>query len=288
MICPPFDQVNNDPTNYGHLVDGNGDWVVRDDAWVWSIANGAEKKGNLTTGFGSSNTKIGPEFGFGSQVADHYDEQVLLIKAAWGGKSLGKDFRSPTAVTKRGGTVGFYYNEILNVYNNVIDNIATEFPDYNGQGVELVGFGWHQGYNDRGNNTHAADYEANLVDFIADMRNDLGVSDLPFVIAETGNGGVNETGANALAIMAAQEAVANPDLYPEHEGNVAFVETQGFWRDSSVSPLTSYPHWNDNGESYYLMGAGMGEAMVQLVPEPSSALLFVTAGLLLARRRRVA
>ena len=37
---------------------------------------------------------IGPELGFGWQVANTFDENVLIIKTCWGGKSLKTDFRS--------------------------------------------------------------------------------------------------------------------------------------------------------------------------------------------------
>jgi hypothetical protein len=158
-------QVNNDPANYGHLVDSNGDWVVRDDIWVNSIVNDGSKRGNFTTGFSSASFNIGPEFGFGHVIGDLYGEQVLLIKTAWGGKSLGADFRPPTAVANRGGTVGLYYNKIIDHYDNAIANIATHFPDYNGQGVELVGMGWNQGYNDQFDTSFTNEYEANMVDF---------------------------------------------------------------------------------------------------------------------------
>jgi hypothetical protein len=281
-------QVNNDPANYGHLVDGSGNWITRNDVWVWSTGDGGEK-GNLTVGFGAADFNIGPEFGFGHEIADLFDEQVLLIKTAWGGKSLGADFRPPSAVAKRGGTVGFYYNEILNVYNNVINNIATEFPAYNGQGVELVGMGWHQGWNDRFNTAFANEYEPNMADFINDIRDSLNAPNLPFVIAETGHGGYSETNPNALAIMAAQAAVADPAKYPEFAGNVAFVETKGFWRDISVSPTTAGHHWNANGESYYLIGHGMGNAMASLIPEPSTLILATLAllGVTGRRRRRI-
>ncbi len=264
-------QVNNDPANYGHLVDSNGDWVVRDDVWYYGFttADGVEK-GNLTVGFGAADFNIGPEFGFGHVMGDYYDEQVLVIKTAWGGRSLGADFRPPSAVAKRGGTVGFYYDEMLRIYNEVVDDIATEFPGYQGQGVELAGFGWHQGYNDRFDNNFANEYEANLADLIRDVRNDLGAPQLPFVVTETGNGGFAETNANSLKIMAAQAAVADASLYPDFAGNVGFVATRGFWRATNVSPTSAGHHWNANGESYYLMGHGMGVQMVSLVPEPGA------------------
>ncbi|UCD28535.1 MAG: sialate O-acetylesterase, partial [Planctomycetota bacterium] len=70
----------------------NGEWVVRDDAWI----NFLNRRGKLTVGFGSPKC-IGPELEFGNTVADHFEEQVLIIKTAWGGKSLGRDFRPPSS-----------------------------------------------------------------------------------------------------------------------------------------------------------------------------------------------
>ena len=55
-----------------------------------------DRKGKLTVGYGSPKC-IGPELEFGNVVGDHYDEPVLLIKTAWGGRSLYRDFRPPSA-----------------------------------------------------------------------------------------------------------------------------------------------------------------------------------------------
>ncbi|NQU25084.1 MAG: PEP-CTERM sorting domain-containing protein [Candidatus Nealsonbacteria bacterium] len=278
-------QVNNDPANYGHLVDAGANWVARDDVWIWSTTDGGEK-GNLTVGFGS-NDWIGPELGFGSVVGDFYDEQVLLIKTAWGGKSLAVDFRPPSSGAPG---VGVDYNNILSNVNYVLDNLAAEFSGYNGQGYELVGLGWHQGWNDRVNQGFNDEYEANLANFIRDIRDDLGVAQLPFVLAETGMSGYSETHHRALSLMAAQAAVADAAKYPEFAGNVAFVETKGFFRDSSQSPNGQAYHWNSNAETYYLIGDGMGEAMMTIVPEPSSMTMamvaLVLSSLALAFRRR--
>ena len=32
-------QVNQDPANYGHLVDTGGNWVTRADVWIWSTTD---------------------------------------------------------------------------------------------------------------------------------------------------------------------------------------------------------------------------------------------------------
>ena len=70
----------------------DGQWVERDDVWIKFL----DRKGKLTIGYGSPGC-IGPELEFGNAVGDHFDEQVLIIKTAWGGRSLFRDFRPPSA-----------------------------------------------------------------------------------------------------------------------------------------------------------------------------------------------
>jgi len=201
--------------------------------------------------------RIGPELGFGWVVGDAFEEPVLLIKLAWGGKSLGKDFRPPSA----GGEVGPYYTEVVKRTKSVLGDLKKEFPELGDRGYELSGFGWHQGWNDRINQAFVDAYEKNMAHFIRDIRRDLGVKDLPFVIAETGMTGPEEKHPRALALMKAQAAVAE---YEEFKGTVAFVKTRNFWRKEEVSPTKQGYHWNSNAETYYLIGEGMGHAMRKL------------------------
>jgi alpha-galactosidase len=237
-----------------HLVDNDGKWVVRDDVWIWYL----DRKGPLTVGYGAKSDRIGPELGFGFVMGDCLDNQVLLIKLAWGGKSLGADFRPPSS----GGTVGPYYTQIVTQTKQVLGDIKAHFPAYDGRGYEIAGFGWHQGWNDRVNQAFNEEYEKNMANFIRDIRKDLGVPNLPFVIAETGMTGPTETHPRALSLMRAQAAVA---AYPEFKGNVAFVGTKDFWRPKEESPSGQGYHWNSNAETYLLIGNGMGEAMKTLL-----------------------
>lgn len=76
------------------------DWAVRDDVFITypTKAKGA-KHGPLTVGYGTlGEDSIGPEFGFGHVVGEAFDEPVLIIKTAWGGKSVYQDFRPPSAM----------------------------------------------------------------------------------------------------------------------------------------------------------------------------------------------
>jgi alpha-galactosidase len=64
-------------------------WVVRDDVLI----NYLDRRGKLTVGYGApgKNLEIGPELGFGFTFGDKYEEPVLLIKTAWGGRSLARE-----------------------------------------------------------------------------------------------------------------------------------------------------------------------------------------------------
>ncbi|MHB1035921.1 MAG: sialate O-acetylesterase [Pirellulales bacterium] len=263
-----------DPATAGRfapLVDAAGQWRKRDNVWIAYL----DRKGPLTAGFGARPDMIGPELGFGWVMGDALDEPVLLVKCAWGGKSLAIDFRPPSAgkppyslgekgdaaIVENPAILGKYYRETVTLAKDAIAHVKDLVPGSDGRYV-LSGFGWHQGWNDRINNKFNAEYESNMAHFIRDMRKDLGVPALPFVIAETGMNGPEEKNPRALSLMKAQAAVAER---PEFKGNVAFVGTRAFWRPKEQSPNGQGYHWNSNAETYYLIGEAMGEAMKRLM-----------------------
>ena len=252
-----LEYLTRDPTTaerFAHLVGEDGGWIVRDDVSIWYMG----QTGGLAPGFGSNEGTIGPELGFGSVAGDALEEPVLLIKVCWGGKSLAVDFRPPSS----GGEVGEYYSTLIETVGEVLANAGDLFPELAGRELELAGFGWHQGWNDRVNQSFNDEYETNLANFIRDVRKDLGAPGLPFVIAETGMSGHSEAHPRALSLMAAQATVAQ---YEEFRGNVAFVGTKDFYRDAEHSPSGQAYHWNNNAETYYLIGDAMGRAIVQLI-----------------------
>ncbi len=261
-------KVNTDPANYGHLVNGSGGWLSRPDVKVWwnkaDVGAGPNiVKGDLTVGFGSNTARIGPEYGFGWVVGDRFAEPILLIKTSWGGKDLFTDFRPPSAVAARGGKVGRYYVEMMEQVHEVLDNLGTEFPGWAGQGYQITGFGWHQGWNDRLNAVMSGDYQANLADLIRDVRAEFGRPGLPVSIATSGM----DSGTTRTPVELAQLAVANPALYPAFGGKVLTVDTRApvLWRDPAASPANEGFHWNRNGETYFLIGDSMGKGMVDLL-----------------------
>ena len=269
--------LNKNPNKYGYLADpahpiagGSPGWITRSDVWVtyWGESNVENRRGNLDADFGDygAQGRIGPEYGFGLVAGSQLADQVLLIKYAFGGKSLAVDFRPPSS----GGTVGPYYTGMLARVNQVLTNLSTFFPAYTGGGYEIVGVGWHQGYNDRINAGYAAEYEVNMTNFIKDVRTALGVPNLPFSIGNTGMAVANSD-AGALAVIAAQAAVANPALHPEFAGTVSTVETRPFDNGELLGGSSEGYHWYWSAESYFNIGDSMGRAMMALLPPLSSA-----------------
>lgn len=84
---------------YGKIKDGDK-WAVRKDVFItYPSKAGGAKHGPLTVDYGTKGVdSIGPEFGFGHAVGEAYDEPVLIIKVAWGGKSIYQPFRPPSAM----------------------------------------------------------------------------------------------------------------------------------------------------------------------------------------------
>ena len=162
---------------------------------------------------------------------------------------------------RAGGETGEYYKKMLTEVREGLANAATEIPALAGKELEIAGFIWFQGWNDMFDQEALADYEANLVHLIKDVRAEFKQPRLPVIIGELGNGGP-QAGANMLAIRAAQKAAAERK---ELRGNVKFVPTTAFARPKEQSPNVGHGHhWFGNAESYFLIGDALGKAMVDL------------------------
>jgi hypothetical protein len=284
---------------FKHLRKGDK-WIERDDVWI----KFGDRKGKLTVGYGSPGC-IGPELGFGTIVGDRYPEQVLLIKTAWGGRSLYRDFRSPSAglpakavlekmladQQKRTSDAtmedvkklfGASYREMLHDVKDTLANLKKYFPDYAGQGYELAGFVWFQGWNDMINPDYTAEYTTNLTHFIRDVRRDLKAPKLPFVIGQMGVDGT-KTNPGLKKFKDAQAAVMQVAAF---KGNVALVKTDVFWDKDADAVFRKgwrkhIDEWNKVGSDYpyhYLgsprtmcrIGKAFGEAMLELRHEETS------------------
>lgn len=284
----------------------DGSWIVRNDVIV-TTTDQNNRYGALTIGFGGEDSSIGPELGFGIQLADKLGERVLLLKTNWGGKSLAGDYRPPSAITKRGNPqnvsfaklvdgsqVGVYFKLALDTIRDVLGRLSDIVPSYDASaGYELAAFEWHQGWNDGCDFHHplsdmtnaAREYEQNLADFVVDMRKALGefktAPSLPFVIGASGFAGspgheapncdANFGGqvCQALRIIwGAQMAVGDAATHLE-VGTVATVDSVPFGREKQYSPGDQGYHWWNNAETYFLLGKAMADATFELLPRPS-------------------
>jgi len=252
-----------------HLKAADGSWAVRDDVFVRYQREGRPLlAGPLRIGFSvyGDAHHYGPELQFGHVVGDHQKAPVLLIKAAWGGKSLYKDFRPPSS----GGTVGPYYTKLLAEVRDALANLKTDFPALAGRGHELAGLVWYQGWNDGVDpETAVPEYEQNLVNLIKDVRKDLNAPRLPVVVGELTGPWLNAPGAwNTL--RQAQAAAAGR---PEFKGTVRFVPTRDFVRRAEESPNPGHGHHEfGNAETIFLVGDALGKGMTGLLAgEPAAA-----------------
>jgi autotransporter-associated beta strand protein len=164
---------------------------------------------------------------------------------------------------------------------DVLDNWATEYPQWAAQGFEIAGFAWFQGWNDGlSYETHYANrYEANLVQLINQLRAYYEgrypgkiQAKAPFVVATCGFSGFAATG-NRLKVANAQLAVGDPTKYPEFAGNVKSMETRGYWRTTEQSNSKQDYHYWRNAETFMLVGDALGRGMIDLLgsntPQPN-------------------
>ena len=284
---------------YEPLRDGDH-WLVRHDVWIDFLV----RHGELTVGYGSPNC-IGPELGFGMVVGDAIEAPVLLIKTAWGGKSLGRDFLPPSSPLPSHGELqqilakendanlenkrrpitldavreryGKSYRDMMAQVHEVLDNLKQRFPDYQDQGYEIRGFVWFQGWNDQYDESFLTGYQRNLANLIRDVRKDLNVPDLPVVVGQMGQNGLRPAKGAMARIVDAQTRIAQ---MPGFVGNVASIPTDVYW-DKDADALVE--DWQQHKEAWekvgsdrgyhYLgsvrtfvgIGRGLGEAMVKLL-----------------------
>ncbi|MFT5469324.1 MAG: hypothetical protein ACI8UO_004444 [Verrucomicrobiales bacterium] len=258
-----FDYIGDDPATAPLLKKmrgPDGQPHVCDGAWISYLTGRGDENGEgfgkLTSGYGSRSDpaenggKIGPEFTFGITMDEKFDQPVLIIKTAWGGKSLYYDYRPPSAgiyprtekdIEKNRNPEnrsGHYYRLMLDHVKLVLSDIERVCPEYNAKaGYEIAGFVWFQGFNDMVNRdvyptvdkdspvNRFADYSKWMADFIRDVRKDLGAPQMPFVIGAMGVGGKNANPDN----LKFREAMAMPASLPEFEGNVTAIQTSLFW-----------------------------------------------------------
>ncbi|MCE9560671.1 MAG: sialate O-acetylesterase [Planctomycetes bacterium] len=148
----------------------------------WSVAPGKNRPTKLPSG------TFGPEVSFGRSMADRLkDKKVALIKYTEGGTSLAKDW-NPEVKDR-------LYPAFLDYTKKSLKELKDKGHTYTVRGMI-----WHQGESDA--SLTAEEYEKMLTAFIARVRTDLELPDLPFGIGEVYDNGKRDT------IRTAQKATA--------------------------------------------------------------------------------
>jgi alpha-galactosidase len=275
-----FDYIGKDPLTAPILKEmRNPDGTPRvcDKVWISYLtgpydgsANG-EGLGKLTAGFGARGDqptkdggKIGPEFTFGIYMEKELKEPILIIKTAWGGRSLNTEFRPPSAgqyklpkeiedlwdkypqgahgipkaedrkkwQDEKDAATGVFYRMMIEHVEKVLADPKRVCPAYDPkEGYELAGFVWLQGFNDLvDGTTYPGPNKPGKYDLYSDLlakfiRDVRKDLSAPKMPFVIGVLGVGGESENVIF----RKAMAAPANMPEFKGNVVAVETAPFW-----------------------------------------------------------
>ena len=181
----------------------NANWLVpRDDVWCvhYDSANGNIRSvsptrddadiytglGPLGVGFGAgtnNGSMFGAELAMGIRLGDSTGSPILLFKSDKGGTTLGNDWRPPSSVAKRGGSVGANFTNSMTRVSELLDGLDADLADDgfldaydNATAYEIAAVFWFQGWNEKFNDAPytaaqlQAEYKDNLKDLLYSIR----------------------------------------------------------------------------------------------------------------------
>ena len=291
-----FDYIGKDPLTAPLLKEMrnlDGSPRVCDQVWMsyWTgpydgSANG-EGLGKLTAGFGARGdqptkmcSNIGPEFTFGIYIEKELNEPILIIKTAWGGRSLNTEFRPPSAGpymlpqeiqeewdrhpqgahgipkledrkkwrAEKDAASGAFYRMMIDHVKMVLADPKRVCPAYDAKnGYELAGFVWLQGFNDLvDGTTYPGPDKPGKYDLYSDLLAQF-IRDVrkdlsaPKMPFVIGVLGVGGMGDHQVF----RKAMAAPADRPEFRGNVVAVETAPFWDHAIEVAESKQGKYND-------------------------------------------
>ncbi|MEO0795945.1 MAG: DUF6288 domain-containing protein [Verrucomicrobiota bacterium] len=295
--------LNNLPFGFKDSLDVS--WLSpRDDAWAvqYDSSNGRIKDvspstdpadtytgiGPLSPGFGFNPNllgMIGPELGFGTRLGDATGAPVFLFKSNKGGTTLGNDWRPPTAVDARGGSIGVNYTNTMNQLMGFLDQLDADLADdgilndYNyATGYEIKALFWLQGFNEQFDDgpytgeQMKAEYDENLRDLIYSIRaSDSRIpNDLPIVIGESSDQDDELNAARVAAVNALNQEIPNSAAYFESNNMIGVY----YGDNDDGQPFTNNGgfHFNSRAENYLEIGwlaggAVLGNGYLDVTPD---------------------
>ena len=187
----------------------------------------------LQQGFGYGSGSFGPEVTFGYTL-DHTilpADDIYLVKYALGGTHLSSAYNEWN-VNVNGGAGGALYKGFKSYVNGAMQNLTNA-----GRSPTIAGMIWMQGESDANNATYAAEYAANLTDFINRVRSDFAVPNMPFVVGRITTHYDTSPPGGAAAVRAAQMTV------PGKVGHASWINTD----DLQQNPTEPW-HYGTQGQ----------------------------------------
>ena len=246
------------------------------------------------TVFGSM---IGAELGMGHRLGDAMQSPIFLFKSDRGGTTLGIDWRPPTAVAARGGSVGPDYTHTMTRFTEFLNTLDADLADdgtlnaYNdAKGYEVAAVFWLQGWNEMFATAQIqAEYTDNLKDLIYSIRaaDSRIPDDLGLIIGESSD---QHAGLNASRIAAVAQ------LNAEIPSSAAYFDTANMkgtnWGNNNSGVPFSQGwgyHFHARAENFLEIGWKAAGAAIdngftgsEVIPEPSTVAMLLTGLLALA------
>lgn len=167
----PIPNLNLEDIGYGYLVPPDPNVKI-----FWGdYGSGAGSWNNMIPEFGYSRgtcaKRFGPELAFGYEISTLLDEEIAIIKYAYGGTNLAVNWDPLDPGTNQ-------YDHLLNTIAN-----AQAAANAGGDNLDIIGVVWMQGESDALDPGHALSYEDNLREFIVTFRAALNAPHLQFYVA---------------------------------------------------------------------------------------------------------
>ena len=221
----------------------------------YKVEGGTANLTSLRPGL-SQTSQFGPEITLGRSMADFWQHEpstrVAIIKYANGGTNLELQWKAGGD----GSTAGDG-PEYVTFQQTVQQGLAALAAAYPSAILDLQGMVWMQGESDavRG---YQDQYEANLINFIADVRATYG-ADLPFIVGRLSIHQTNIAAEPLETVRTAQTAVAGADA------RVALIDTDSFGIKSDNL------HFDALGQQ--ALGQSSAGALIDFIPFTSTTTL---------------
>lgn len=234
-------------------------------SFFYKVEGESATYGNLAPGLTETNG-FGPEITLGDSLSRLYSgapgSRVAIIKYANGGTNLSSQWKAGGDETTAGD--GSEYRVFQETVNSGLSVLAARFPN------AMISFGgmlWIQGESDGGSSNLWNAYEANLREFIGDIRATYG-SGLPFFVSRLSAEQTAVSASGLAAIRQAQSTVANEDT------RNFLIDTDGFGMKSdalhfdaegqqaigrATADLAAYALWREGFFSSAEIVSGLGD-----------------------------